>query len=180
MKEVRETVEVNFFGTLHLTQALLPIFRRQGSGHIIQVSSHGGIKAFPGFGIYNASKFALEGFSEALAAEVLPLGIKVTLIEPGPFRTNFAGESFREAVKTIEAYSATAGAFRERMKQVHGKQEGDPVKAALAIINAANLENPPLRLPLGKTALATISSKLESLRHDLEASRQIAEGVVFM
>jgi NAD(P)-dependent dehydrogenase (short-subunit alcohol dehydrogenase family) len=179
IEEVREVFEANLFGTLQLTQAMLPIFRKQGSGHIIQISSHGGIKAFAGFGIYNASKFALEGFSEALAAEIFPFGIKVTLVEPGPFRTNFAGESFREAAKTIEAYSATAGYFRQRMKQVNGKQEGDPAKAALAIISAANMENPPLRLPLGKIALATISSKLESIQNDLEASRQIAENVIF-
>lgn len=179
MSEIREVFEANFFGTLQLTQSVLPLLRKQRSGHIIQISSHGGIKAFPGFGIYNASKFALEGFSEALAAEIAPLGIKVTIIEPGPFRTNFAGNSFREARITIAEYGATAGAFRERMKQVNGKQEGDPEKAAQAIINIINSENPPLRLPLGKVALSTITSKLESIRRDLEATKQIAENTVY-
>jgi NAD(P)-dependent dehydrogenase (short-subunit alcohol dehydrogenase family) len=179
INEVREVFDANFFGALLLTQSLLPMFRRQQRGHIIQISSHGGIKAFPGFGIYNASKFALEGFSEALAAEVSPLGINVTIVEPGPFRTNFAGNAFREAVKTIEAYHATAGAFRDRMKQVNGKQEGDPDKAAQAIINIVSMENPPLRLPLGKVALGTIASKLESVQRDLEMSRHIAENAVY-
>ena len=179
ISEAKEIFEANFFGALRVTQSLLPLFRKQQSGHIIQISSHGGIKAFPGFGIYNASKFALEGFSEALAAEVSPHGIKVTLVEPGPFRTNFAGSSFREPANILEAYAGTAGTFRERMKQVNGKQEGDPVKAAQAIINITNSENPPLRLPLGKVALATIASKLESVQRDLEATRDMAENVVF-
>jgi short-subunit dehydrogenase len=87
MEEAREVFEANFFGTLHLTQTFLPLFRQQKSGHIVQISSHGGFKAFVGFGIYNASKFALEGFSEALAQEIAPLGVKLTIVEPGPFRT---------------------------------------------------------------------------------------------
>ncbi len=141
--ETREIFEANFFGTLQLTQTFLPLFRQQKSGHIIQISSHGGFKAFSGFGIYNASKFALEGFSEALAIEVAPLGIKVTIIEPGPFRTNFAGSSFKQAKAIIEDYNPTAGAFRERMKQVDGKQEGDPIKAAQAIIDITKLDTDP-------------------------------------
>ena len=180
MRETREVFEANFFGTLKLTQSVLPLLRKQQSGHIIQISSHGGIKAFPGFGIYNASKFALEGFSEALAAEVAPFGIKVTIVEPGPFRTNFAGNSFREARITISEYNGTAGAFRERMKQVNGKQEGDPEKAGQAIINIVNSNNPPLRLPLGKVALSTITSKLESIKRDLESTKQIAENAVYL
>jgi NAD(P)-dependent dehydrogenase (short-subunit alcohol dehydrogenase family) len=179
MSEAREIFEANYFGTLHLTQSILPLMRKQQSGHIVQISSHGGIKAFPGFGIYNASKFALEGFSEALAAEVKPLGINVTLVEPGPFRTSFAGISFRAAAKVIDDYAATAGAFRERMKQVDGKQEGDPAKAALAIIEIVNSENPPLRLPLGKIALGTIASKIVSIQQDVEANRHVAERAVF-
>jgi NAD(P)-dependent dehydrogenase (short-subunit alcohol dehydrogenase family) len=177
--EVRQVFEANFFGTLQLTQAFLPLMRERGQGHIIQLSSHGGIKAFPGFGIYNASKFALEGMSEALAAELAPLGIKVTIVEPGPFRTGFAGKAFQEAAAQIEAYQATAGAFRERMKQVDGKQEGDPIKAAEAILLVVNSENPPLRLPLGKIALGTIGSKLDSVKKDLEDWRAVAEAAVF-
>ncbi len=178
-KEVRAVFEANFFGTLHVTQAAMPIFRAQKSGHIIQISSHGGIKAFPGFGIYNASKFAVEGFSEALAAEVAPLGLKVTIVQPGPFRTGFANAAFQQAENKIEDYNATAGVFRERMMQVDGKQEGDPMKAAMAIINISNLPEPPLRLPLGKIAIGTISSKLEHVRKDLEDWKDLAESTVF-
>lgn len=177
--EVREIFEANFFGTLQLTQAFLPLFRKQKSGHIIQISSHGGFKAFPGFGIYNASKFALEGFSEALAVEVAPLGIKLTIVEPGPFRTNFAGSSFKQAKVIIDDYSTSAGAFRERMKQVDGKQEGDPIKAAQAIIGITKLDTPPLRLPLGKIAIVSLTAKLESVQNDMDNFRDVAENAVF-
>ncbi|WP_046246810.1 oxidoreductase [Hymenobacter terrenus] len=179
LPEIRAIFETNFFGTLKLTQALLPVFRRQKSGHIIQISSHGGVKAFAGFGIYNASKFALEGFSEALAQEIAPLGIKLTIVEPGPFRTSFAGPGFGLATAVIDDYNATAGLFRERIKGVDGKQEGDPAKAAQAIIDVANAEQPPLRLPLGKIAIGTITAKIESIQNDLNANRQIAEQAVF-
>lgn len=177
--ETREIFEANFFGTLRLTQTFLPLFRHQKSGHIIQISSHGGFKAFPGFGIYNASKFALEGFSEALAIEVAPLGIKLTIVEPGPFRTNFAGSSFKQAEKIIEDYNSTAGAFRERMKQVDGKQEGNPIKASHAIIDITKLDTPPLRLPLGKIAIVSLTTKLESVQKDINTYKGIAESVVY-
>lgn len=177
--ETREIFEANFFGTLQLTQIFLPLFRQQKCGHIIQISSHGGFKAFPGFGIYNASKFALEGFSEALAIEVAPLGIKLTIVEPGPFRTNFAGSSFKKAVSIIEDYNPTAGAFRERMKQVDGKQEGDPTKAAQAIIDITQLDTPPLRLPLGKIAIVSLTAKLNSVQSDMSCFKDIAENAVF-
>lgn len=177
--ETREIFEGNFFGTLKLTQSFLPRLRQQKSGHIIQISSHGGFKAFPGFGIYNASKFALEGFSEALAIEVAPLGIKLTIVEPGPFRTNFAGSSFKQAEKIIEDYNSTAGAFRERMKQVDGKQEGNPIKASHAIIDITKLDTPPLRLPLGKIAIVSLTTKLESVQKDINTYKDIAESVVY-
>ena len=177
--EIRAVFEANFFGTLKLTQAFLPLLRQQKSGHIIQISSHGGFKAFAGFGIYNASKFAVEGFSEALAQEVAPLGIKVTIVEPGPFRTNFAGSGLILAEQTIADYSETAGVFREKIKGVDGKQEGDPDKAAKAIFEITQNQNPPLRLPLGKVALLSLATKLESVRTDLENFRHIAESVVF-
>ncbi|SMG53676.1 Short-chain dehydrogenase [Arenibacter troitsensis] len=177
--EVREVFEANCFGTLELTQTFLLLFRQQKSGHIIQISSHGGFKAFAGFGIYNASKFAVEGFSEALAQEIAPLGIKLTIVEPGPFRTNFAGSSFRQANKIIEDYHQTAGAFRERMKQVNGKQEGDPDKGAKVIYDITKSNTPPLRLPLGKIAMLTLTLKLESVNADLSNYKNIAESVVY-
>jgi short-subunit dehydrogenase len=177
--ETREIFEANFFGTLKLTQSFLPMLRQQKSGHIIQISSHGGFKAFPGFGIYNASKFALEGFSEALAIEVAPVGIKLTIVEPGPFRTNFAGSSFKQADKVIEDYNSTAGAFRERMTLVDGKQEGDPMKASKAIIDITKLDTPPLRLPLGKIAIVSLTAKLDSVQKDINTYKDIAESVVY-
>ena len=179
MTEVRSVFEPNFFGTLNLTQTVLPFMRKEKQGHIIQISSHGGIKAFAGFGIYNASKFALEGFSEALAQEVAPLGIQVSIVEPGPFRTNFASNKLGQAKQVIADYANTAGAFRNKLKSVHGKQEGDPVKAAQAIFNLVDSENPTLRLPLGKVALMTIGMKLDSVKSDLESNRVIAESAVF-
>jgi NAD(P)-dependent dehydrogenase (short-subunit alcohol dehydrogenase family) len=177
--DVRAVFEANFFGTLTLTQSLLPLFRQQRSGHIVQISSHGGIKAFAGFGIYNASKFALEGMSEALAAEIAPLGIRLTIVEPGPFRTGFAGSAFGQAETRIADYDETAGVFRARMASVDGKQEGDPAKAAQAILHITTLENPPLRLPLGKIALGTIGAKLASVQQDLDNWRAVSAGVVF-
>lgn len=177
--ETRAIFEANFFGTLQVTQVALPIFRQQKSGHIIQISSHGGFKAFQGFGIYNASKFAVEGFSEALAQEVAPLGIKVTIVEPGPFRTNFAGNNFREAEIIIDDYNETAGIFRQRIKAVDGKQEGDPIKASKAIFDITNLENPPLRLPLGKIAIASLTAKLDSVTKDLNDFKTVAENSVY-
>lgn len=178
-EETRKIFETNFFGTLKLTREVLPVFRKQKSGHIIQISSHGGIKAFAGFGMYNASKFALEGFSEALAQEVTPLGIKLTIVQPGPFRTEFASASLGEAKTVIEDYAETAGKFRNMLKGVHGKQEGDPDKAARAIINLVNMDQPPLRLPLGTVPLKTIQMKLDSVQKDLDDAKEIAESVVF-
>lgn len=178
-EEIRSVFETNFFGTIALTQALLPLFRKQRYGYIIQISSQSGFKAVAGFGIYNASKFALEGASEALAAEIAPLGIKLTLVEPGPFRTNFASSSFGRAARQIDDYETTSGAFRNRMEQISGKQEGDPDKAAAAILQLTTLENPPLRLPLGKLAVSTIQAKLDSVQNDLNNWRTIAEGAVY-
>jgi NAD(P)-dependent dehydrogenase (short-subunit alcohol dehydrogenase family) len=178
-EEVAHVFATNFFGALQVTQAFLPLLRQQRSGHIFQVSSHGGVKAFAGFGIYNASKFALEGASEALAQEVAPLGIRVTIVEPGPFRTQFAGASFGLAQAQISDYDATAGVFRQRIKGVDGQQEGDPAKAAAAIVAYARAGAGPLRLPLGKVALATIGAKADSLQQDLAANRAVAEAAVF-
>ena len=178
-EEIRAVFEANFFGTLALTREFLPFFRQQKHGQIIQISSHGGIKGFAGFGIYNASKFALEGASEALAAEIAPLGVTLTLVEPGPFRTNFASGNLRQAATHIADYDTTAGAFRNRMQQVNGQQEGDPAKAAEAIINLSRTDNPPLRLPLGKIALATIAAKLQSVQADVDRGRAIAENAIY-
>ena len=178
-EETRAVFEANFFGVLALTKTFLPLLRQQKSGHIIQISSHGGFKAFAGFGIYNASKSALEGFSEALVQEIAPLGIKLTIVEPGPFRTNFAGSSLKFAEQKIDDYLATAEAFREKLKRVDGVQEGDPDKASRAIYNLTTLDTPPLRLPLGKVAVQSLTSKLASVQTDLDNYRDIAERTVY-
>ena len=179
IEEAQNVFKVNFFSTLKITQTVLPFMRKAKSGSIIQISSHGGIKAFAGFGIYNASKFAVEGFSEALAQEVAPFGIKVSIVEPGPFRTKFAGKGLGLAKNEINDYLETAGAFRTKLKSVNGKQEGDPIKASKAIIDLVNSEKPTLRFPLGKTALMTIQMKLDSVKSDLETHKNTAEKVVY-
>jgi len=178
-EEIKAVIDVNFYATLNMTKAVLPYMRSAGSGCIVQISSHGGVKAFAGFGIYNASKFAVEGFSEALAQELAPLNIHVLIVEPGPFRTEFAGEQFGMAAKQIEAYSNTAGIFRNKIKKVNGQQEGDPHLAAKAIINSVYSDKKTQRLPLGKIALKTIGMKIDHLKADLEANKLIAESVVF-
>ena len=180
MQEARDIFETNVFGALQVTQHALPMMRRQRSGNIVQISSGSGFKASPGFGMYNATKFALEGFSEALADEVRPLGIHVTIVQPGPFRTQFAsGGSFLAAAREIKDYAATAGAFRLRMSAIDGKQEGDPVKGVQAIIQVVNSDNPPLRLPLGSRVSMYIQSKLDSVRKDMDEWHHVAAGAVF-
>ena len=179
IQEVRNVFEANFFGTLKMTQALLPHMRSKNKGHIVQISSHAGIKAFAGFGIYNASKFALEGFSEALAQEVEPLGIKVSIIEPGPFRTNFAGRSLNQAATKIEDYDSTSGVFRSKLLAAHTNQEGDPKKAADLIIEHIDSTDATLRLPLGSIPIKTIGMKIESLKSDLEVNKETAMKAVF-
>ncbi len=134
LTESRRVMEVNFFGALEVTRAFLPHFRRRGGGRIIQISSHGGLKAFPGFGL---------------------------------------------AETVIDDYAATAGTFRTKIKAVDGKQEGDPARAAAAIFDLSQMKNPPLRLPLGKTALLTIGMKINSVSADLEAARAVAEAAVY-
>lgn len=179
MDEIRKVFEANFFSTLKITQQVLPKMRAQRSGHLVQISSHGGFVALAGFGIYNASKFALEGFSEALAQEVGPLGIRTTLVEPGPFRTQFAAKRLPEAKKVIYDYAETAGAFRAKLKGVHGKQEGDPQKAAEVIVDKVNSDNTSLRLPLGRVPLSTMQMKLDAVQSDLDRNAHLAVQAIF-
>jgi NAD(P)-dependent dehydrogenase (short-subunit alcohol dehydrogenase family) len=166
-EEVRAQMETNFFGALFVTQAFLPLLRQQGHGKIVQISSQAGISCTPGLGIYNASKFALEGFSEALSKETAHLGIEVMLVEPGPFRTDWAGNSMVFSQKTIEAYASSAGTFRKRIQVLSGNQPGDPQKGVQLIIKAVNAEKMPLRLALGSIAVDTIRAKLTQVNSDL-------------
>ncbi|TPE46348.1 oxidoreductase [Pontibacter mangrovi] len=179
VKEFREVMETNFFGALQVTQAVLPHMRRQGSGHIVQMSSVAGFRSTQGFGVYNASKFALEGMSEALAQEVAPLGIKVSIIEPGPFRTNFAGSSIKAAQQEMPEYESTARVFKNTILGYAGQQEGDPVKAAQVLLQVVDNENPPLRLPLGQTAYNAVRNKLQQVEQDLKNWESIATQTSF-
>ncbi|NIH77474.1 SDR family NAD(P)-dependent oxidoreductase [Amycolatopsis viridis] len=147
-EQFRAVLETNLFGAAAVTRAVLPHMRARRSGHIVQLSSVGGVVGNPGHTAYATSKFALEGMSEALAGEVAPLGIRVTIVEPGPFRTDFAGRSMRYA-DPIDDYAGTpAGALRARFAEQDGKQPNDPARAAEAIIRAVQDVDSPLRLPL--------------------------------
>jgi short-subunit dehydrogenase len=152
-----------------MTRAVLPIMRRQRAGHIVNISSIGGLRSFPTLAFYNATKYAVEGFSEALSIEVAPLGIKVTIVEPSGFRTDWAGRSAAESKVRIADYAATAGQNLENLRGYSGKQPGDPVRAAAAIIDAVESRDPPLRLLLGKAALKGARAKIDMLRRDFDA-----------
>jgi NAD(P)-dependent dehydrogenase (short-subunit alcohol dehydrogenase family) len=177
-EEIRRQFETNVFGVLAMTRAVLPVMRRQRRGRIVQISSVSGIVAPAGVGIYCASKFALEGFSESLAAEVAPLGINVTIVEPGAFRTDWAGRSLVWATEH-SAYAETVGQMRERMKDWSGRQPGDPDKAAQAIVDLTSMTNPPLRLPLGADAVDRIRRKLESQLAALTEYESVARSTGF-
>lgn len=170
--EARAQMETNFFGALTLTRLALEPMRRRRFGRIVQVSSVAGFHASVGFGLYNASKFALEGFSEALALESGHLGIRVVIAEPGPFRTGFAGDALRRAERRIEDYAPTVGTMEQRMASLHGSQPGDPIKAARLLVEVAELDEPPLRLPLGRYAHERLAQKLAWLERDAKALRE--------
>ncbi|HEY0198236.1 MAG TPA: oxidoreductase [Rhodanobacter sp.] len=160
--DFREQIETNFFGVFHLTRAALPILRRQGSGHIIQFSSIGGRSAAPGLSAYQSAKWAVEGFSEVLAKEVGPLGIHVTLVEPGGFRTDWAGSSMK-VQPPGEAYASSIGSLISYRNDHQGEEKGDPVKAAQAILAIAAEARPPLRLLLGSDAVFIAEQQLKSM-----------------
>lgn len=170
--EVQGVYETNVFGLLRVTRAVLPHMRRQKSGQIVNLSSIGGLVGLPGWGIYNSTKFAVEGLSEALAVELAPLGIGVTIVEPGPFRTDFLGSSLAAAARVLPDYKDTAGQTRAGNVQRHGKQPGDPARAAEAIVQAVTSPKPPLHLLLGSFALERFNTKLAAIKQDMEAWRE--------
>jgi NAD(P)-dependent dehydrogenase (short-subunit alcohol dehydrogenase family) len=177
--EVRAMFETNFFGLVDVTRAVLPGMRQRRSGRIVNISSIGGFIGFPSVGYYNATKFAVEGLSEALAKELEPLGIKVIIVEPGPFRTDWAGRSLKQTGDGIEDYAKTAGTRRQAIASGSGKQPGDPVRGAKAMIEAVQSTNPPLRLVLGRIALESARGKLDLLRRDFEAWEKTSLGADF-
>ena len=177
--EVRAMFETNVFGLIEVTKAALPTLRQQGSGFVVNVSSVGGLVAFPGSGYYAGTKFAVEAISEALSKELAPLGPKVLIVEPGPFRTDWAGRSLKVPAERIDAYKDTAIARLEQTKGYSGKQPGDPVRAAEAIIAAVSSDTPPLRLVLGAFGYAAVKEKYEGVLKELETWRETTLGADF-
>lgn len=173
--EARALFDVNVFGLLAVTNAVLPQMRSQRSGLIVNLSSVGGFVAWPGWGVYAASKFAVEALSEAMTHELAPLGIRSVAIEPGPFRTNFLdGTSLSVTEARIDDYSDTAGAAREWAVDTNYGQDGDPVKAAKIIVDLAGYDELPERIQLGANAVNDVAAKLERTARDLEAWREVS------
>jgi len=177
--EWREQFEVNFFSVMSLLRAVLPGMRQRRAGHIIAISSVSGLVGWPSLGPYSASKFALEGAMETLGQEVAPLGIAVTLIEPGGLRTDFSTRSRRQSARIIADYDDTVGQSRRLLADHAGGEAGDPVKAAHAILAVADHPEPPLRLLLGEDALLYTEGKLASQRAEIEAWRRVTLGIGF-
>jgi len=175
-RELRDLMDLHFFGPAALTRAVLPHMRRQGSGAVVQMSSMGGRFSFPGVGAYSATKFALEGLSEALAAEVASFGIKVLVVEPGSFRTSFAGGSL-DFSTPVAAYDDVVGPVREALPASDGRQPGDPAKAAAAILKALDADDAPLRLPLGNDAVDGLIAGAERANADLVTWEKVSRDV---
>ncbi|MEV6427271.1 oxidoreductase [Nocardia sp. NPDC051463] len=177
--EVRELFQTNVFGLLSVTRAVLPIMRGQRSGHVLNISSVGGFTGAPGWGVYNGTKFAVEGISEAMRAELAPLGIQVTIIEPGVFRTNFLDGSSLRSAGPIADYTQTVGATRDWAAATNHNQPGDPAKAAQLIVEITDQSAPPLRLQLGADCVARVEAKLDNMAAELAAQRDIAMSTGF-
>lgn len=176
---IRAQFDTNVFGLFALTRAALPGMRTRRQGHIINFTSVAGLVGFPGSGYYAASKHAVEGWSDSLAAEVGPLGIAVTCVEPGPFRTDWAGRSLQQTPVTIVDYADTAGARMDSTRGYSGEQPGDPVRAGEAIIAAAEMACPPRHLVLGKFGFDAVTGKLKERLAEIEGLRDLALGADF-
>ena len=177
--EVRRMFEINVFGTSRLIHAVLPGMRERHRGTIVNVSSIAGLRSFPAVGYYNATKFAVEGLSGALRQEVEPLGIKVMVVEPSDFRTDWAGRSANETRQPLADYVATAGVVRTHLRAISGQQRGDPVRAAQAIMAAVGSENPPHHLLLGNDAFDGAMAQLEQLHSEFLAGEAVARAADF-
>jgi NAD(P)-dependent dehydrogenase (short-subunit alcohol dehydrogenase family) len=177
--EVRKMFEINVFGLGNMINAVLPTMRKQRSGHIVNVASIGGLVGFPGIGYYNATKFAVDGLSESLSKEVAHLGIKVTIICPSGFRTDWAGRSANNTTVSIDDYAPSAHQNKDTIRGYSGNQPGDPARAAKAIVKAVEAENPPLRLLLGAAALKNARIKLDLLKTDFDTWAATTEGADF-
>ncbi|GJE11731.1 oxidoreductase [Methylobacterium longum] len=174
--KIRAQFDANVFGLFALTRAVLPMMRTQRSGHILNITSVAGFVGFPASGYYAATKHAVEGFSDALAAEAGPLGIRVTCIEPGPFRTDWAGRSLIQTPNAIADYAETAGARLKATAEKSGTQAGDPVRAGEAMIRVTEIENPPRHLVLGAWGYDAVTTRLRQRLADIEAWRETSLG----
>jgi len=164
--QIRRNFETNFFGPLEVTRAALPILRAQRSGHFVYLSAAAAVSNYAGFGIYGASKWALEGLAESLRAEVTPLGLKVTLVQPGPFRTDFISRSMERAAAPIADYDKTAGKFAQFLAGVDGRQPGDPGRGARLIVEAVKSGRAPFRLPLGAYVVEKLKRKAGAMARE--------------
>ena len=176
LADLRALMDVMFFGAVAVTKAVLPHLRARGSGAIVQISSMGGQLSMPGFGAYCAAKFALEGLSEALAAEVAPFGVRVLIVEPGALRTEFGGRRMHRS-RTLDAYAVSTGPTRAAVDAMDGTQPGDPRKAAEAVLRVLDSPEPPLRLALGNDAVDHIAAHHELLRADLTRWEQLSRSL---
>lgn len=180
-QEVERVYRTNVFGLLNVIRAVLPSMRQRRSGHIINLSSIGGYRAPAGWGVYSSTKFAVEGITEALHDELAPLGIHATVVEPGYFRTNFLdGSSLQRTAIEIEDYAETVGKVRQIASDLSYQQPGDPVKLAQAMIQLANAETPPLRLPLGTDTLKAIAQKNAYVEQETAQWRALAESTDYL
>ncbi|GAA1239680.1 oxidoreductase [Pseudonocardia alaniniphila] len=178
--EIRATFEANFFGTVRVIRAVLPGMRARRSGCIVNISSVGGLRAFPGVGYYNAAKFAVEGLSESLRQEVEPLGIKVLVVEPGAFRTRSDSAGYSDsAIPVIEDYAGTVGVLRDALVAMNGRQPGDPRRAAQAVVQAVVGGNPPHRLVLGNLGFEQVTGKLEAMLAEIRAWEPVSRSADF-
>jgi NAD(P)-dependent dehydrogenase (short-subunit alcohol dehydrogenase family) len=176
--DFRAQIDTNFWGVVNVTRAALPLLREQGSGHIIQITSTGGRHAVPGLSAYHAAKFAVEGFSESLAQEIKPLGLQLTIVEPGGFRTDWAGASMAYATP-LESYRPTVGAMRDFLQPYAGQEPGDPRKGAAVILGIAGTPDAPLRLPLGNDALAVLRQGYKASADELERWAHLSKSTDF-
>lgn len=173
--EAKANFDTNVFGLLAVSRAVLPQMRKQRSGHVVNISSLGGYSAYHGWGVYGASKFAVEGLTEAMSQELAPLGIKVTVVEPGFFRTDFLNDNSLVSTKAIiDDYAETVGKMRVFAEGANHAQPGDPRKLVVAILGLVDSDNPPLRLPLGSDAVARIEQKHKAVEAELTAWREVA------
>jgi NAD(P)-dependent dehydrogenase (short-subunit alcohol dehydrogenase family) len=177
--EIRAQFDTNVHGVIALVQAVLPGMRHRAKGHIVNVSSIGGLTTFPNVGYYHASKYALEGLSQTLAKEMAPFGIGVTVVEPGAFRTDFRGRSMRQSSIRLPEFAETLGKQRDALLDSHGKQQNDPAKGALAIIETLKAKQPPLHLLLGADALDLARKQLAAMAKDFDAWETLTRSTVF-